>query len=116
MKKRIESCLNFPRLRAKYRLANQKKRTKILNEICDLTGIHRKSLIRMLNRDNRRKKKRQGSKPKYQYKEILPTLKSIWFASDQMCSKRLHAAIPDWLPYYEKEYGGSGMGNDKRSY
>lgn len=32
-------------------------------------------------------------------------MKTIWFASDQPCSKRLHALMPDWLPYYEKEHG-----------
>ena len=32
-------------------------------------------------------------------------LKRIWFAADQMCSKKLKAAILLWLPYYEQEYG-----------
>ncbi len=31
-------------------------------------------------------------------------LKRIWFASDQMCSKKLKAAIPLWLPFYETVY------------
>ena len=31
--------------------------------------------------------------------------KRIWFASDQLCGKRLKAALPEWLPHYEKEYG-----------
>jgi hypothetical protein len=57
----------------------------------------------MLNRDHRRKKKHPGLKPKYQYDEILPALKKIWLASDQMCSKKLHVAISEWLPYYELE-------------
>jgi hypothetical protein len=105
MRKRIEESLNFPRLRAKYRLASQEKRKKILDEITDLIGIHRKSLIRMLNRDHKRKKKHRGQKPKYQYDDILPVLKEIWLSSDQMCSKKLHVAIKEWLPYYEKENG-----------
>ena len=32
-------------------------------------------------------------------------LKRIWFATDQMCSKKLKAAILLWLPHYEQEYG-----------
>jgi hypothetical protein len=32
-------------------------------------------------------------------------LKRIWFATDQMCSKKLKATILLWLPYYEQEYG-----------
>jgi hypothetical protein len=105
MRKRIDEYLNFRRLRAKYRLANPEKRSKILTEVCDLTGIHRKSLIRMLNRDHRCKKKRRGLKPKYQYDEIREVLKVIWLASDQMCSKKLKVAIAEWLPYYELEHG-----------
>jgi hypothetical protein len=34
----------------------------------------------------------------------LAVLKRIWFATDQMCSKKLKAAIPLWLPFYEAEY------------
>lgn len=105
MRKQIDNYLNFPRLRVKYRLAPSGKRTKLLNEICDLTGLHRKSLIRMLNRDHRRKKQHRGLKPKYQYEQILPILKTIWLGSDQICSKKLHAAIPQWLPFYEIENG-----------
>jgi hypothetical protein len=106
MRKQIENYVNFPRLRAKYRLASStEKRTKILDEVCDLSGVHRKSLIRMLNRDPSRKKKHRGPKPKYRYDEVLPILIAIWLASDQICSKKLHAAIPEWLPYYEMENG-----------
>ena len=32
-------------------------------------------------------------------------LKRIWLATDQMCSKKLKAAISPWLPHYEQEYG-----------
>jgi len=105
MRKRIDNYLNIRRLRAKYRRANPKKKTKLLNEACDLTGIHRKSLIRMLNRNPKRKKKRRGLKPKYQHDEIREVLKIIWLASDQMCSKKLRVAIPEWLPHYELEHG-----------
>lgn len=105
MRKRIEEHFNFARLKSKYRQASRKKRGQLLDEVGDITGIHRKSLIRMLNRDSHRKKKRRGLKPKYEYQEVLPILKNIWFAGDQLCSKKLHAAIPDWLPFYEKEQG-----------
>ena len=105
MRKRIESYLNFRRLRAKYRLASPRKKTKLLNEVCDLTGIHRKSLIRILNRSLKRKKKPRGLKPKYQHDKIRAVLKIIWLASDQICSKKLRVALPEWLPYYELENG-----------
>ncbi len=47
---------------------------------------------------------RTGPKPIYASAELLTALKRIWFASDQMCSKMLKAAIPLWLPFYETVY------------
>jgi len=105
MRKRIEDYLKLPRLRSKYQLASPKKKTQILDEVCDLTGIHRKSLIRILNKNPKRKKKRRGLKPRYQYDKIIPILKKIWLTSDQICSKKLCVAIREWLPYYEIENG-----------
>ena len=35
---------------------------------------------------------------------LLTALKRIWFASDQMCSKKLKAALPLWLPFYDTAY------------
>jgi hypothetical protein len=33
----------------------------------------------------------------------------IWFGSDQLCGKRLQAALPEWLPNYKKEYGALAL-------
>lgn len=35
----------------------------------------------------------------------MEPLRRIWLASDQLCGKRLKAALPLWLPHYENEYG-----------
>jgi hypothetical protein len=39
-----------------------------------------------------------------QDEQLLLPLKRIWFATDQMCFKKLKAALPLWLPFYEDEY------------
>ncbi|MBD9359224.1 hypothetical protein [Methylomonas fluvii] len=49
--------------------------------------------------------KRLRPKRKYQDEVLLEPLKRIWFASHQLCGKRLKAAIPRWLPHYEDQYG-----------
>jgi hypothetical protein len=36
---------------------------------------------------------------------VQAILKTLWFAMDQPCSKRLKAALPLWLPYYEQQAG-----------
>jgi len=77
----------------------------ILDEFCAVCGYHRKYAIRLLNQQGRAKAKRSpGRKSIYATAEFLTALKRIWFASDQMCSKKLKAAIPLWLPFYESTY------------
>jgi hypothetical protein len=47
---------------------------------------------------------KRGPNPVYG-EEVLEVVKAIWLSSDQMCSKRLKAAIALWLPYYERKHG-----------
>ena len=41
-------------------------------------------------------------------------LKTIWLASEQMCSKRLKAALSLWLPHYQKRHGRLEAGVRRR--
>ena len=92
-------------IRSRYWRAGKKAKVTILDEFCAVCGYHRKYAIRLLNQRGKPKKKRRcGRKPVYASSELLTALKRIWFASDQMCSKKLKAAIPLWLPFYETVY------------
>ncbi len=84
----------------RYRQADRKSKTLILDEFCHVCGYNRKYAIRLLNRKRKRARKRPGRKPVYRSEELVQALKRIWLASDQMCSKKLVAAIPLWLPFY----------------
>lgn len=86
----------------------------ILDEFCATCGYHCKYAIRLLRKPKRkpsaaRVRGRPGPKSSYQQPEIVTILKRLWFVTDQMCSKKLKAAIPLWLPFYEQEYGGNGV-------
>lgn len=97
----------------RYQQANRRLKGQILDEFCAVCGYHRKHAIAMLNRPlhtrRRRKKKtsrvEKGRKPLYQSPEFLDALNAIWKASDYLCSKKLRAALPEWLPYYEQAHG-----------
>jgi len=92
-------------IRARYRRATKKAKVTILDEFCAVCGYHRKYAIRLLNLHGKPKtKRRAGRKPVYASPEFHTALKRIWFASDQMCSKKLKAALPLWLPFYETRY------------
>jgi hypothetical protein len=91
-------------IRLRYHEASRQEKTVILNEFCAVCGYHRKHALRLLNRREKRPKKRPGRKPRYHSPKLIKALKRIWLATDQMCSKKLVAAIPLWLPFYEKNY------------
>jgi hypothetical protein len=92
-------------IQLRYRQADKKGKASILDEFCAVCRYHRKYAIRILNqRGKQRKQQRPGRKPIYFSPELLIALKRLWFACDQMCSKKLKAAIPIWLPFYKTAY------------
>jgi hypothetical protein len=90
----------------RYRRATRKAKGMILDEFCEICGYNRKYAIRILNhRPTPSQARHIGRKPVYRDDEFIAALKRIWFASDQMCSKRLVEVIGLWLPYYQTHYG-----------
>ncbi len=91
------------KVRARYHKACRDEKTWILDEFCKVCGLHRKYAIRLLNRQADRPHKRPGRAVVYG-PEILKPLTRIWLASDQLCSKRLKAALPAWLSHYDRHW------------
>lgn len=96
----------FEKIKERYKKANKKTKKTILDEFCMVCGYARKYAIRKLSSKKKKtiNKKRPGPVPIYD-ETLTPILKNIWLATGQICSKRLKAAIPNWLPFYEYEYG-----------
>lgn len=91
------------RLHGRYQRAGRPHKSRILDEFCATCGYHRKAALRLLNRPlPTARPRRSGPKVIYQPKEVLPVLKAVWLASDQLCSKLLRAALPEWLEHYER--------------
>lgn len=94
----------FEAIKTRYRRVGKSGKTAILNEFCKVCGYHRKYALRLLNAPlNKRKRATSKSGPasRYNTPELVAALRAIWMASDQLCSKRLKAALPLWLPHYE---------------
>lgn len=92
-------------IRLRYRRASRKSKATILDEFCAVCGYHRKYAIKLLNRSGRRRRPGRAGRPAtYASGTLLLALKRIWFATDQMCSKKLKAALPLWLPFYDTVY------------
>lgn len=94
-------------IRTRYRRARKSGKTAILNEFCAVCGYHRKYALRLLRTSGKRGKvavRKPGPASRYAVPELVEALRTIWMASDQLCSKRLKAALPLWLPHYETSF------------
>lgn len=90
------------RIHGRYQRAGRPHKKIILDEFCATCGYHRKAAVRLLSRPLRTTPfKRSGPKITYDPALVLPVLKAVWLASDQLCSKLLKAALPQWLEHYE---------------
>lgn len=92
-----------------YAKSDKNEKNKILTELEKRTGMHRKSLIRLLKSRNKNNGERSpGRKKKYDDPELFSVLLEIWKKTNLLCSKRLKAALPLWLPFV-----GNNKINDK---
>jgi hypothetical protein len=91
------------RIHGRYQRAGRLHKKIILDEFCATCGYHRKAAVRLLNRPLRTgPPRRSGPKIVYDRALVLPVLKAVWLASDQLCSKLLKAALPQWLAHHER--------------
>ena len=82
----------------RYQHAGRPHKSLILGEFCLPCGYHRQSALRLLGRPlpaAGAARPRPGPKPKYEPALLLPVLKVIWLAGEQLCRKRLQAALPE---------------------
>lgn len=92
-------------IKPRYKKATKADKQRILDEFCAVCGYNRKYAIRVLNgRKSTQRAGKPGRKPACDRDQLLEPLRRIWLDTDQMCSKKLAAAIPLWLPFYDKAY------------
>lgn len=92
-------------IRERYYKAPKATKTKILDELCAVTGFHRKYAIRILAKRHHQGPKKSGRTKVYSDASIFH-LKRLWHLMGRMCSKKMVAAFPTWLDYYD----GKGFG------
>ena len=84
-------------IRPRYVRASKVEKGKILDEFIQVTGRHRKAAIRSLNRTNQSGIGKRRGRPKRYSSDVAVMLKSVWEASDRLCSKRLQPFLPEMV-------------------
>jgi predicted DNA-binding transcriptional regulator AlpA len=88
-------------LRPRYHKATRPGKAQILDEACQVTGYHRKAVIRLLRRQTAPPRPRPG-RPRRYAPTLQPPLLRLWEASGHLCSKRLSPFLPELLAALER--------------
>lgn len=106
----VERYKFLRRIHQEYRQSTKKKKSGILNIVCQTTGLHRKRLIEIFSQKivivPYRKRKGVIILSRYKSdKRLINYLISFWRLLDFSCGKLFKPQINTFLPFYEKEYG-----------
>ena len=92
-------------IRRRYFNSSKKEKSKILDELCEITRYNRKYAIRILSQGHKVGPKSSGRTKQYSGNATYH-LRKLWHIMGRMCSKKMVAALPVWLSFYEA--GGFG--------
>jgi hypothetical protein len=81
--------LMYPR----YRKAKRKERSQLLSEMEQVSKLHRKHLIRLLNGESLERKKRSTPRSRTYGLEVERVVLRVWESLDYICAKRLTPSL-----------------------
>lgn len=77
------------RMKGRYEKGNRKQRSALLSEMEQVTGLHRKSLTRLLAEGNLERKPRSGVRGRSYGQEVEEVIVQVWESLDYVCAERL---------------------------
>ena len=87
-------------VRKRYFMASKKEKSAILDELCAVTGYHRKYAIEIISKGHKTGPKTSGRKKTYS-DESITHLKKLWHIMGRICSKKMVSAFPIWIEFYK---------------
>lgn len=101
--KKVNNRTYISSLRKRYQNATKQQKKVILDELCTRSKYNRKYAIRLLNQADNLSPQKQplGRKPRYHSQGVRHVLLQVYKATNLLCSKRLKAALPLFLPYVD---------------
>lgn len=88
-------------IRARYHRGSKNQGSLNLDEFTKVCGFTRKHAIRLLNEGVSDQSRRPGPERRYG-SDVDRHLRHLWECMGRICSKKMHAAMPIWLPYYHE--------------
>ncbi len=92
--------VSLARIHPRYLRAGRPHLRRFFDVLWASCGYHRYSALRLLHRPlSSVPPKRAGPNLIYDPAQLLPVLKTVWLASDLLCSKLLYVALPEWIEH-----------------
>jgi len=93
-------------MRRRYLRAGRRYKSKLVTELVERFGYHRKAALRALRpkAPAPRAPFARGRTEEYSQAKLLPPLKAIWLAALQPCGVLLKASLPEWLADYQADH------------
>ncbi len=105
------------RMKVRYEQAERKQRSALLSEMEQVTGLHRKSLSRLLGQQSLERKPRSRGRGGSYGKEVEEVIVGVWESLDYVCAERLTPVLlatarhlakfgeVQWSPRIEEQLG-----------
>ena len=97
----------FKKYKEEYWKADKKRKGEILNVMVELTGMHKKSIVRKFRKlqltdiiSKESMPTKQG-RPCIYNAEVLSALKQLWKLSEKLCGELLHPMIKEYIQQYQ---------------
>ena len=102
-------------LRPRYRAAKKREKGKILDELCQTTGLHRKaairhgeSSIRLLRSGGKLQPARSRGRPRCYGPAVVEVVVKLWEVGGRMCGKLLASLLRRVFDCHPRSAGRSG--------
>jgi hypothetical protein len=76
-------------MKVRYIAAKRQERSRLLTEMQEVTGLHRKSLTRLMHAASLERKKRQKARSRTYGPEVERVVVRVWESRDYICAERL---------------------------
>src|SRR3954452_22610685 len=77
------------RMQKRYLAASREERSRLLDELAELTGLHRKSVVRLMKGASLERQPRRRQRGREYGAAVDDALRVIWESLDYVCAERL---------------------------